>query len=161
MTRILWFSLLALTLAACQTPTPESAESSAPPVTNASDSASDRAALEAITATYQTAIRAGDHTTIASLHADDAVIHPANRPPELGREALDAYFAANDSEPQDLTFTTDVLVISETGDMAYEVGTTTGSSVTGKYLTVFRRTPEGWKIVADAWSDNAPPTSAD
>ncbi len=158
MKHILFFSFLALTLVACQTPTAESEEPS-PPVTNAADSGSDRAALEAITAAYQTAIRAGDHATIASLHANDAVIHPANRPPERGREALDAYFAANDSEPQNLTFTTDVLVVSDAGNMAYEVGTTTGGGVTGKYLTVFRRTPEGWMIVADSWSDNVQPTS--
>ncbi|MEP0547225.1 MAG: DUF4440 domain-containing protein [Rhodothermales bacterium] len=156
MNRFLLF-LFVLTLGACQTPETETVEPTAAPVTNASDPADDRAALQAMTATYQTAIRAGDHAAIAALHADDAVIQPANSPAERGRAALDAYFEATDSEPEDLTFTTDDLVIAESGDLAYEVGTTTGPGVAGKYLTVFRRTPAGWRIVADSWSDDTPP----
>ena len=150
-------SILALAFAACQTP--ETTEPvSETPVVPAVDTEADRAALQAITAAYQTASRAGDHAAIAALHADDAVIQPANRPAERGRAALAAYFEATDSEPQDLTFTTETLEIAESGDLAYEVGTTTGPEVAGKYLTVFRRTPDGWKIVADSWSDDAPPS---
>lgn len=158
MTRFLLFALL-LAVAACQTPEP--AEPTATPVTTVADPAADRTALQEITATYQTAIRAGDHATIAALHTDDAVIHPANRPAERGRAALDAYFEATDSEPEDLTFTTETLEIAESGDLAYEVGTTTGPGMAGKYLTVFRRTPDGWRIVADSWSDDTLPTPAD
>ena len=159
MKRILLLSFLTLTIAACQTQ--ETAPAEPTPVANTSDPSADRAALQEITAAYQTAIRAGDHAAIAALHADDAVIHPANRPAERGRAALDAFFEATDSEPEDLTFTTEDLVISDSGDLAYEVGTTTGPNVAGKYLTVFRRTPDGWRIVADSWSDDAPPAAAD
>lgn len=159
MTRLFLLALCTIALAACQTPEP--APPPAAPVTNAADPADDRAALQAITESYQAAIRTGDHAAIAELHAGDAVIHPANRPAERGRAALDAYFEATGSEPEDLTFTTEDLVIAEAGDMAYEVGTTTGPGVTGKYLTVFRRTPDGWRIAADSWSDDAPPTASD
>ena len=119
-----------------------------------------RAEIEALTATYQTAERAGDHAAIAALYTDDAVIHPANKPAARGRADLDAYFAANDAEPQDITFTTNDVGVSDDGNMAYEVGTITAPDYAGKYLTVYRRTPDGWKIVADAWSDDAPPTAA-
>ncbi|MGI9188607.1 MAG: YybH family protein, partial [Longimicrobiaceae bacterium] len=116
--------ILVLALAACQQAEPEPADPvEATPTAVVTDPAADRAVIEAMTADYQAADRAGDHAAIAALYADDAVIHPANLPAAHGREALDAYFAANDSEPQDITFTTGDVVVSDAGDMAYEVGT--------------------------------------
>lgn len=83
------------------------------------------------------------------------MIHPANEPSVSGREALDAYFASLFAKPWDVTYLVDEVVVSESGDMAYQTGTWGDSH--SKYLTVYRRTPDGWKIVADAWSGNAPP----
>ena len=160
MKRLLLLSFLALTFAACQTP--ETAEPVADtPMRAVSDPAADRAEIEALTASYQMAERAGDHAAIAALYTDDAVIQPANKPAVRGRTGLDAYFAANDAEPQDITFTTNDVGVSDDGNMAYEVGTITAPDYAGKYLTVYRRTPDGWKIVADSWSDDALPTPAD
>ncbi len=156
--RILPLALLAFALAACQTPTPDAREPAAADATP-TRTVSDPAELAAITAAYQAAIRTGDHATIAALYADDAVIHPANAPAVRGREALDAFFAATDSEPEDVTFTTVDLVLAESGDMAYEIGTSVQPRGPGKYLTVFRKTPDGWRIVGDTWSDDAPPTA--
>ena len=161
MKRILLLSLLALTMAACQTSAPESADTS-PPVTNAADPASDRAAIEALSADYTAAVQAGDPAAVSALHADDAILHPPNEPSVSGRAAIDAYFARIHAEPMDLTYVTEDVVVSESDDMAYEVGAWDG----GKYLSIYRRTPDGWKIVADAWSDdapseNAPPTNDD
>lgn len=127
--------------------------------TDVSDPAADRAVLQSITAAYETAIRAGDHAAIAALHADDAVIQPANEPGARGRKAFDAYFAATHAEPQDMTFTTDDIVIAESGEMAYEVGAMAGPGWSGKYLTIFQRTADGWRIVADSWSNDTPPAT--
>jgi uncharacterized protein (TIGR02246 family) len=156
--------LALLALAACQTPGAGSTETDQPiatPVTNVSDPAvdraADRAAIEALTASYQAADRAGDHAAIAALYADDAVIHPEGKPAVHGREALDAYFAANDSEPEDITFTTVDVVVSDAGDMAYEVGTTASPDGPSKYLTVYRKIDGRWLIVGDTWSSDAPP----
>ena len=159
MKRILLLSLLALTMAACQTPAPESADTS-PPVINAADPASDRAAIEALTADYTAAVQAGNPAAVSALHAEDAILHPPNEPSVSGRAAIDAYFARIHAEPMDLTYVTELVVVSESGNLAYEVGTWDS----GKYLSIYRRTPDGWKIVADAWSEdapseNAPPTS--
>ena len=65
--------------------------------------------------------------------------------------AIDAYFARIHAEPVDLTYVSEDVVVSGSGDLAYEVGSWAG----GKYLSIYRRTPGGWKIVADAWSENA------
>lgn len=153
MKRLLLLSFLALPFAACQTPETTEAVSETP-VVPAVDTEADRAAIEAMTADYTTAVQAGDPAAVSALHADDAILHPPNEPSISGREAIDAYFARIHAEPVDLTYATDDVVVSESGDLAYEVGTWEG----GKYLTVYRRTPDGWKIVADAWSDDAPST---
>ena len=119
--------------------------------------ADDRAAIEALTADYTAAVQAGDAAAISALHAADAILLPPNEPSLRGREAVDAYLAAFHAEPLDQTFTTEDVVVAESGDLAYEVGTWDG----GKYLTVWRRTPDGWRIAADAWSDDAPPTATE
>lgn len=153
MKRILLLSALALTAAACQNPeTPEAVSET--PVVPVVDTESDRATIEAMTADYTAAVQAGDPTAVSALHADDDILHPPNEPSISGREALDAYFVRIHAEPQDLTYATDDVVVSESGDMAYEVGTWDG----GKYPTIYRRTPDGWRIVADSWSNDAPPT---
>lgn len=160
MPRAFSIALLALVLAACQAPEAGPAEPAAPPAAPTADVAADRAAIEALTASYQAAQRAGDHAAIAALHTDDAIVHPAGEPSAQGRAGLDAYFAATSAEPQEITFTTKDIVVAGSGEVAYEVGTMAGPGGEGKYLTVYRRTPEGWKIAADAWSmDASPPAS--
>lgn len=153
MTRFLLLSLL--TLAACQTPETDTPDAVAEtPTRTVSDPSADRAAIEAMTADYTAAVQAGDAAAVSALHADDAILHPPNESSISGREAIDAYLATIHAEPVGLTYTTDNVVVSESSDMAYEVGTWEG----GKYLTVYRRTPDGWRIVADSWSDDAPST---
>jgi tetratricopeptide (TPR) repeat protein len=113
-----------------------------------------RVAVGRITDAWEAGARAGDGGAIAALYADDAVIHPANEPAAQGREALDAYFAASYGEPVDVTFTTVDVVVS--GDLAYEVGASVSPAGAGKYLTIYRRIGDEWKIAADTWSDDAP-----
>ena len=156
MKRILLLSFLALAFAACQTPDTDEPVSETP-VVPAVDAESDRAAIEAMTADYTAAVQAGDPAAVSALHADDAILHPPNEPSAQGREAIDAYFARIHAEPIELTYVTEDVVVSESGDLAYEVGTWDG----GKYLTIYRRTPDGWKIVADSWSPDTLPTPAD
>ena len=161
MNRSLLLTLLAVGLAACQSPSDVPAPAPAEPVQTVSDTASVRPAIEALTASYQAAARAGDTAAISALYTDDAVLHPANKPTVRGRAAVDAYLAASHAEPTELTFTTVDVVASEAGDLAYEVGTAVWPDGPGKYLTVYRRTDDGWRIAADTWSHDAPPTPAD
>ncbi len=158
--------LLAAGLAACQSsadapaadaPAADAAET---PVQTVSDAASVRPAIEALTASYQAAARAGDADAIAALYTDDAVLHPAGKPAVRGRAAIDADIATSHGEPTELTFTTGDVVASEAGDLAYEVGTAVWPDGPGKYRTVYRQTDAGWRIAADTWSHDAPPTAA-
>ena len=160
MNHLLAFCLFALALAACQTPQTDPPEPTAQlPIRTVADTDADRATIEAMTADYTAAVQAADADAVSALYADDAIIHPPNEQALQGREALDAYFATIHAEPQDITFITEEVVVSASGDMAYEVGSWEDGD-TWKYLTVYRRTPDGWRIVADSWSEDAPPTAA-
>lgn len=122
------------------------------------DTSAERAAIQQMSAQYQAAFHAGDSKGISSLYADDAVIYPANESPVRGRVALDAYFAANNGQPIDETLTTIDIVVSASGDMAYEVGQTMNSAGAGKYITIFRKVNGRWLIAADTWSHDTPPS---
>jgi uncharacterized protein (TIGR02246 family) len=157
MTRyILGLALMTCLAAGCKSPDVESSTSSR---TDA-ESQSDRAAIQKLSTTYQAAFKAGDASAIASLYADDALIHPANESPVRGRENLEAYFAVSNGGPIDETLETVEIVISNAGDMAYEVGQTMNAAGAGKYLTIFRKINGKWVIAADTWSHDTPPAAS-
>ena len=150
--------LLVLSLAACE-PAAPAAELNAAPVADV-DLNADRAELERMDDAYAAALVAGDPDAIIALHADDAVVLPGNSPFLDGREAFAAYAAERYGEGREYTATRQRLVVAESGDLAYAVATDLDTDGTGKYLTVYERTPDGWRIVADSWSTDAPPPAA-
>jgi ketosteroid isomerase-like protein len=152
---ILALALIGSLTVGCQAPSTAHSQTARTDI----DTAADRAAISEISAAYQAAFLAGDSNTISLLYADDAVIHPANQSPVRGRADLDAYFAASNGQPIEETLTTIDIVVSEDGDMAYEVGRTMNSAGAGKYLTVFRKINGRWLIAADTWSHDTPPSS--
>jgi uncharacterized protein (TIGR02246 family) len=159
--RVPLFALLALVVAACQTPAPDATDPEAAPAAAAVDTAAARQAIAQISDAWEAAAATGDHAGITALYADDAIIHPANQPPASGREALAAYFAESFGQPAtDFVLTTNDIEFSDAGDMAYEVGTSSAPTGPGKYLTVYRMDGDRWLIVADTWSDDAPPAAS-
>jgi ketosteroid isomerase-like protein len=155
MNRFLLCSLV-LAMAACQTPTADT-EGGEAPAAAAGDADAAREAIQAMSDAYEAAAQTGDAAAISALHADDALLQPAGQPAVRGRAAVDSLIAADNGEPSDLQLTTTEIIVSEAGDMAYEVGTIAAPDGAGKYLTVYRNTPEGWRIVADTWSTDSPP----
>ena len=66
-------------------------------------------------------------------------------------------------------FTTTKVVASDAGDVAVEEGTFTLSYAgadgkpiddTGKYIVVWKKTDQGWKVVRDIFNTDLPPASA-
>lgn len=157
MTRFLFNTILTISLCgvllSCES-SPDTTE--APPAVIAVDVAAERAAIEALSRDYLTANRAGDHAKIAALYADDALLLPADKPAVRGRAGVDAYLAANDSEPVDITFSDQSFVVAESGELAYEIGSTTRPNYVGKYLTIWRKIDGQWRIVVDSWNGDAP-----
>jgi ketosteroid isomerase-like protein len=149
----------AVTLAACQTPATDGADSPEPSAA-AFDETAARAEIQGMSDAYEAAARAGDEAAIQAMHTGEAVLHPANEPAARGRAAVDSLLMRDNGEPVEMTLTTTEIVFSSSGDLAYEVGTVESPAGPGKYLTVYRMTDAGWRIVADTWSPDAPPADA-
>lgn len=95
----------------------------------------------------------------ASWFADDGVALGNGAAPEVGKEAI-ARSATWKPEVYQLTWTPTAAVMGPSGDMGYTWGHFEGHSkdangnpitVTGRYMTIWRRQPNGaWKVVLDA-----------
>jgi ketosteroid isomerase-like protein len=118
---------------------------------------------------FAAATATGGGKAFASWFADDAVILSNAKAPVRGREAIAASAAWSPSDYQ-LTWTPQGGAMSPSGDMGYTWGhydgrskDASGQSVTlsGRYMTIWRRQPDGsWKVVLDS-SNNEPPDAND
>ncbi len=105
---------------------------------------------------YERAMRAGDGAAITALHHANAMILPSDQPAVQGRAALATYFAAEYAQPSGVDLESTNIVVAPSGDMAFDIGTTSWQGGTGKYLTVYRKVGDDWLIVADTWNRDAP-----
>ncbi len=103
---------------------------------------------------------------LIECYAPDAVYMPPHHGAVHGKQEIHEYLRGPLKHGvSDLTY--DVTYIRHSGDLAYDVGRYTMSvpqndgskrQDKGKYLTVWKRQPDGgWKIVADTWSSDLPP----
>ncbi|HEY7548427.1 MAG TPA: SgcJ/EcaC family oxidoreductase [Hyphomicrobiaceae bacterium] len=117
----------------------------------------DERAIRELIATWMTASKAGDHDTVLSLMADDAVFMVPGREP-FGKEA----FAAASKGMQGVRFdgTGDIVELKVLGDWAWlrnrlkvTIAPPGGSPTTrsGYTLTILRKEPDGkWRLARDA-----------
>ncbi|MCU1307769.1 MAG: SnoaL-like domain protein [Acidobacteriaceae bacterium] len=127
----------------------------------------------------EAAIRATDAQWMAtrdiekavSFWTDDATLLMPGSPPVAGKTALKAYVAGAMASPGfSITWTTDKIVLSPSGDMAYSTGTNrvTFKDPRGKLITtnnnavvIWKKQPDGsWKSVIDISTPQPIPASA-
>lgn len=131
----------------------------------ATDTSQDEQAIRAINARWLQLLRAKDSAGIAQIYAEDGVAMPANEPALRGREAIGAWWGQAMQLPgYDLTFETDKLVVSKSGDMALDLGTyrfranppSGAIDDTGKFVVVWRKVGDEWKVAADIFNSDRP-----
>lgn len=113
---------------------------------------------------FTAAFNRADWAAVSAFYTDDAVVLAPNAEPARGPAAIAQAFAAFAPMRPSLSITPDRIV--QACDMAYEYGTYRmqltppgAATVTdrGKYLTIFRRMPNGeWKIAADMFNTSMP-----
>jgi uncharacterized protein (TIGR02246 family) len=129
------------------------------------DPAEEVEAIRALDRAILDAERSRDMRRVLPFYTPDAVAQPGNAPPATGsaqiRSLYEEFFrlpvTAFGGEPTKVE-------VSAAGDMAYLVGNnyltlaTPAGPVTdtGKYMAVFRKTSEGWRIAAVSSSSNKP-----
>ncbi len=94
---------------------------------------------------------------------EDAVVLAPEAEPVEGREAIRAYWQSQLDESSGVVSTIETLEVHDFGDVAVEVGSyvSTGSGGEhldhGKFVVVWVRTDEGWKIARDISNSSMTP----
>jgi ketosteroid isomerase-like protein len=115
--------------------------------------------IEAANAKWVELFNKGDFAGVGSLYTTDATAFPPGSPMVHGNSAIGAMWKGISEQVGDPKLTTlDVKPLGPSA--AREIGTfslkTRGSNpkdVTGKYLVVWEKVGNDWKLAADIWND--------
>ena len=118
-----------------------------------------KAEIEAVNAKWIEFFNKGDFAGLASLYTEDATAFPPGSAMVKGRAAIEALWKNMAEQVSDPKLTTlDVKALGPSA--AREIGTfslkTKGprpQEVTGKYLVVWEKIGNDWKLAADIWND--------
>jgi uncharacterized protein (TIGR02246 family) len=118
-----------------------------------------KAKIEAVNAKWIEFFNKGDFAGIASLYTADATAFPPGSAMVKGAAAIGAMWKSTAEEVGDPKFTT-LDVKSFGSSAAREIGTfsvktkgPTPQEVTGKYVVVWEKVGNDWKLAADIWND--------
>jgi ketosteroid isomerase-like protein len=126
---------------------------------------SDVSQIQAAARQFSAAYVRGDADAMTALYTPDAVIFPERSHALSGHDALRRYWTLGPREKvtRHLLIPTEVIV---DGKHAYDHGTfeiagerdgTAWGPDRGKYLVVWRREPDGWKMQLDMWNSGPRP----
>ena len=118
-----------------------------------------KAEIETVNAKWTELFNKGDFAGVASLYTDDATAFPPGAAMVTGRAAIEAMWKSMAEQVSDPKVTTlDVKPLGPSA--AREIGTfslktkgPTPQDVTGKYVVVWEKVGEDWKLAADIWND--------
>lgn len=125
----------------------------------------DRAAIEDQGARFSAAYVRGDADAMAALYTPDAVIFPDDSEMIGGRDAIRAFWALAPGERITSHRATPTEIRIE-GNHAYDYGVYEISGERngkawgpsrGKYVIVWRRAPDGWRMHLDMWNSRPQP----
>ena len=126
----------------------------------ATAAAQDKPTIQRLNDTFMAAFNKGDSQAVAAFYTDDAYVLPAGGEMVQGRQAVQGFWDDTMKQLGDGKLTTvDVQPLGP--DAAREIGTfsfkTKGNppqEVTGKYVVVWRKVNDQWKLATDIWNMN-------
>jgi uncharacterized protein (TIGR02246 family) len=119
------------------------------------------AVLNKLASEFAAAFSAGDAAKVASFYTDNAVVMPPNQQMVRGRENIEAYYR-NGFARSGGTLRLQPFESAVAGARAFEAGTSTlvavggRSESAGKYVVIYERVRNEWKIVYDIFNNDAP-----
>jgi uncharacterized protein (TIGR02246 family) len=125
------------------------------------------AAIQALSRRFSEAYVRGDAETMAGLYTPDAVIFPGSSEMIRGAEGIRRYWTlpAGQRVTRHVATPTEILI---DGDHAYDYGVyevagerggEAWGPTRGKYVIVWRRTAQGWRMHLDIWNSRPQPAS--
>jgi len=118
-------------------------------------------ALDKLAKEFVVAFNAKDAAKVVSFYAEDAVLMPPNQPMAKGRASIEAAWKGVFKEGvSNLQLRPIESVVA--GNQAFEAGTSTvtvpgGGTEQGKYVVVYKRVGNDWKIAYDIFNSDQPP----
>jgi uncharacterized protein (TIGR02246 family) len=118
-----------------------------------------KAEIEAVNAKWTEFFNKGDFTGVASLYTTDATAFPPGSAMVKGGAAIGAMWKSMAEQVSDPKLTTvDVKPLGpsaarEIGTFSLKTKAPTPQEVTGKYLVVWEKVGNDWKLAADIWND--------
>jgi uncharacterized protein (TIGR02246 family) len=116
--------------------------------------------------TYRRAVIAGDARAAAATYRDDAMELGPCGPPLKGRAAIEEHYRRLFQNVKFSSFTFSHLEATADGNLGYAAGTyeetagpdgTSSMALTGKYLVLLKRGPDGWKSAYVIFNFDGPP----
>lgn len=157
----LTFTLLGCIVACAPAPAPQPDEAPAPEET----AMTDEEILSATTEEWIEAFNAGDGGAIAAMMSEDGMLLPPNSEPVAGREAIAEFWQSFIDTGVSGTLDHSELIVGE--DFAVKIGdyglfdAEGGQADAGKWMEVWTREGDGWKMHRDLWNSNMPEAGAE
>jgi uncharacterized protein (TIGR02246 family) len=133
----------------------------------AQTAAADSAAIHELARRFSAAYVRGDAAAMAKLYTSDGAIFPERSDRISGQEAIARYWAPRPGSRITRHVLTPARIVID-GDHAYDYGTyeiagerdgTAWGPSRGKYVVVWRRESEGWRMHLDIWNSGPEPRS--
>jgi uncharacterized protein (TIGR02246 family) len=118
-----------------------------------------KAEIEAVNAKWTEFFNKGDFAGVASLYTTDAVAFPPGSPMVQGQAAIGAMWKSMAEQVSDPKLTTlDVKPLGpsaarEIGTVSLKTKGSTPQEVTVKYVVVWEKVVNDWRLAADIWND--------
>ncbi len=125
-----------------------------------------RQEIEAVVRRWMEAYRSGDAAQLAALYTDDALLLPPDAEMVRGKEGIQQLFGAFMASGVKEINLSIVEVESDGGQFAHEVGTAElvirpggqpEMRATGKYVVIWKREGDTWKLHVDIFNNTTPP----
>jgi uncharacterized protein (TIGR02246 family) len=118
-----------------------------------------KAEIEAVNAKWTEFFGKGDFAAIASLYTTDAIAFPPGSAMVQGRAAIEAMLKGMGEQVSDPKLTTlDVKPLGPTaareiGTFSFKTKAPSPQEVTGKYVVVWDKVGDDWKLASDIWNE--------
>jgi ketosteroid isomerase-like protein len=109
---------------------------------------------EDVTAAWTTAYNAGNAAAVSALYAGDAVLSSVQEGTFTGKMAIDGFWARDlaGGKPASTLTLTDVYMAGEMLHLEGDYAVTDGGRTTeGRYIQLWMRGPDGWRIHREMW----------
>jgi uncharacterized protein (TIGR02246 family) len=118
-----------------------------------------KAEIEAVNAKWMDFFNKGDFAGVGSLYTEDATAFPPGSAMVKGRAAIEAMWRSMAEQVTDPKVTTlDVKAFGpsaarEIGTFSLKTKSPTPQEVSGKYVVVWEKVGNDWKLATDIWND--------